>query len=185
MATFSAKYELNQDALAQEYLQMVSEAGLKGGMLPVKQVEVLDSIQMKCQIPLCESYGERMCPPNVPPLETFRRSLQDYESVFILALEVPLAQTQGHGPELRLDDFVRSSEAWALGKGCYWAFGLVGGSCYRCDSCDPSVPCTHPFLPRPSPEGMGIDITYLAREAGFTLSWPPGELINYFALFFL
>ncbi len=186
MATFLAKCGMDRDELAREYLQTVAQAGFKGNALPAKEVEVLDSIQLKCQIPLCESYGERrVCPPHLPPLETFRRALLDYETVFVLSMEVAVAEIRGHEPELRLDDFVRQSEGWALGKGCYWAFGLGGGSCYRCKSCNMSIPCPHPFLPRPSPEGLGIDITHLSRAAGYPINWPPGERVNYFGLFFL
>jgi predicted metal-binding protein len=185
MATYLTKYGLDQAPLAQEYLQTVRTAGLKGAVLPAGKVEVLESIQMKCQIPLCEHYGWRVCPPNLPPLAVFRRALADYEAVFVVVLEVPLAEVRGHEPDLRLDDFLQRSEGWALGKGCYWAFGLGSRSCYRCKRCDLSSPCPRPYVPRPSPEAMGIDITYLAREAGLPLHWPLGDDVTYYGLFFL
>lgn len=186
MRTYLAKHDLAASGLSEEYLKIVEEAGLKGASFPCERVVVQESIRLKCQIPFCEHYGQsRVCPPNLPDLSIFRQVLADYEWAFLLKLEVPLAEIKGHEPELALDDFIWRSESWAMGKGCYWAFGLVGGACYRCNNCSTAGKCPHPYRPRPSPEGMGIDVSYLAREVGLDLSWPPQGQAGYFGLFFL
>ena len=52
-----------------------------------------------------------------------------------------------------------------------------------CDECAPmGEPCRHPFKAHPSPEGFGIDITELARDAGVQVEWPPKEYVNFIGL---
>ena len=176
MISFIRQSKMEASELKAAYLRQVEKARLQGVCLPADKVEVRDAVRLRCQIPLCKHYGNnRVCPPFAPPLADFRRALADYELAFLLKLEVPLTKGRSREGELALDDFVFQSESWAFGQGCYWAFGLVGGACFRCESCDLTRPCPHPYRPRPAPEGMGIDITHLAREAGMAVVWPPGE----------
>jgi predicted metal-binding protein len=60
------------------------------------------------------------------------------------------------------------------------------GGCKLCSECAPrGEPCRHPFKARPSPEGFGIDITELAREAGVPVEWPPREVVSFIGLVFV
>jgi predicted metal-binding protein len=186
VATFTEIHRLDREAVVRDYLQLARDAAIQAVALSAGKIRVRSSVRMKCQIPLCEHYGtNRACPPLIPELATFREALQDYEWAFLLGLVVSREAVRGHEPELALDDFVCRSENWALGRGYYWGFGLTGGACYRCPRCEISRPCPFPFRQHPSPEGMGIDITMLAREVGWAVDWPPKDRVHYFALFFL
>ena len=85
--------------------------------------------------------------------------------------------------ELKLAEIVSALELAAFQHGYYLAMGLCVGGCKLCPECAPSgEPCRPPFKARPSPEGFGIDITGLAREAGVPMEWPPKKFVNFLGL---
>ena len=54
-------------------------------LLPVGDIITDERVRLKCQIPLCDSYGRNlMCPPFLPSVDEFRKALALYESAVII-----------------------------------------------------------------------------------------------------
>ena len=61
--------------------------------LPARAVVVDERVQLKCRVPLCESYGHNlMCPPNVPTPDETRAVLARYSDTLVLQQEIPMTQ---------------------------------------------------------------------------------------------
>jgi predicted metal-binding protein len=146
-------------------------------VIPVSSIVIDERVRLKCLIPLCEKYNQNlMCPPNLPSVEEFRRSLKKYsEALFVqLAFEkrgkISKAEVRRYG--LLLHEIIHRLERKALSFGHPLAAGLIGGSCKLCRKCvGPSGPCRHPLMARPSMEGMGIDVTRTAKKIGLTFDF--------------
>lgn len=156
--------------------------------LDVKKIIPRQSIRMKCQIPLCRHYGVcKICPPQIPGVEEFKEALKSYEGAFIIVYKERLKTEEeykkDYASELKLGEIVNALEAAAFSLGYYEAMGLGIGGCKLCPTCAPvGEPCRHPRKARPSPEGLGVDITELAREAGVPVEWPPKKYIHLLGL---
>lgn len=156
--------------------------------LNIDKINPMQSIRLKCQIPLCEYYDVcKTCPPNISSVAEFKEALLGYSSAFLVVLREKIQNLdlyrQDFSAELKLADIVSDLELSAFENGLYQAIGLSVGGCKLCDTCTPQgEPCRYPFKARPSPEGFGIDITELAREAGVDVEWPPKEYINFIGL---
>ena len=166
------------------FLTLQEEAAKKGvQVIPLKMHElpVHEGVRLKCLAPLCEFYGVcRVCPPHLPSVSEFRRALTYFSQAYLLVLRyAAVGREEVAKPEIELLHAVHALEKAALQNGYYRAMGLAVGGCKLCTNCAPlNEPCRHPFLARPSPEGLGIDLTLLARRKGLPLSWPPsGEYL--------
>jgi len=54
-------------------------------VFPARQVIVDERVRAKCQIPLCPHFGRCLtCPPNLPTVEEFRKTLGRYETALLL-----------------------------------------------------------------------------------------------------
>ena len=154
--------------------QLQSEAiqlgATKARVIPLSSIVIDERVRLKCLIPLCDKYNQNlMCPPRLPSVEEFRKSLKKYsEALFIqLAFEkkgkVSKAEMRRHG--LRLHKIIHQLERKALSLGYPFAAGLIGGSCKLCRKCvGPHHPCRYPLMARPSIEGMGIDVIQTAQK---------------------
>jgi predicted metal-binding protein len=156
--------------------------------LEINKISPRQSIRLKCQVPLCEYYDVcKTCPPNIPDVMEFREALQSYSKAFLVVLREKIKSIDDYrkdfSAELKLAEIVSELELSAFQHGFYQALGLGVGGCKLCHECTPrGEPCRHPFKARPSPEGFGIDITELAREAGVAVEWPPKEFVNFIGL---
>ncbi len=156
--------------------------------LDVKKINPMESIRLKCLVPLCEFYDAcKICPPNIPGVAEFREALQSYSRAFLVVLREKIINIEDYhtdySAELKLAETVSALELAAFQQGYYLALGLGVGGCKLCPECaPPGEPCRHPFKARPSPEGFGIDITGLARQAGVALEWPPKEYVSFLGL---
>jgi predicted metal-binding protein len=156
--------------------------------LDVKKINPMESIRLKCLVPLCEFYDAcKICPPNIPGVAEFREALESYSQAFIVVIREKIRDIDDYredfSSELKLAETVSALELTAFQQGYYLALGLGVGGCKLCPECAPAgEPCRHPFKARPSPEGFGIDITGLAREAGVPLEWPPKEYVSFLGL---
>jgi predicted metal-binding protein len=156
--------------------------------LETAKIQCSQSMRLKCQVPLCEYYDVcKTCPPNIPSVADFREALLSYSKAFLVVLREKIQNIddyrQDFSAELKLADIVSELELAAFQHGSYQAIGLSVGGCKLCDKCAPrGEPCRHPFKARPSPEGFGIDITQLARDAGVAVEWPPKEFVNFLGL---
>jgi predicted metal-binding protein len=156
--------------------------------LDVKKIKPIQSVRLKCQIPLCEYFEVcKVCPPHIPGVAEFREALQSYGNAFLVVLREKIKNIEVYrkdfSAELKLVEIVSDLELSAFQHGFYNTIGLCVGGCKLCDQCTPSgEPCRHPFKARPSPEGFGIDITELAREVGVPVEWPPKEYVSFLGL---
>ncbi|MBC8440051.1 MAG: DUF2284 domain-containing protein [Deltaproteobacteria bacterium] len=156
--------------------------------LDIKKICPMQSIRLKCQIPLCEYYDVcKTCPPHIPGVVEFKEALLSYSLAFLVVLREKIKSIddfrKDFSAELKLAEIVSDLELSAFQHGFYQALGLGVGGCKLCETCAPrGEPCRHPFKARPSPEGFGIDITELAREAGVEVEWPPKQYVNFIGL---
>jgi predicted metal-binding protein len=156
--------------------------------LDIKKINPMQSIRLKCQVPLCEYYDVcKTCPPHIPEVAVFREALLSYSKAFLVVLREKIKDIDDYrtdfSAELKLADIVSDLELAAFQHGFYQALGLCVGGCKLCDECAPQgEPCRHPFKARPSPEGFGIDVTELAREVGVAVEWPPKKFVNFIGL---
>ena len=156
--------------------------------LDIKKIRPKQSIRLKCLVPLCEYYDVcKTCPPNIPGVSEFKEALLSYSMAFLVVLRKKIKNIddfrKDFSAELKLAQIVSDLELSAYQQGFYQALGLNVGGCKLCNTCAPKgEPCRHPFKARPSPEGFGIDITQLAREAGLAIEWPPKQTINFLGL---
>ena len=144
----------------------------KAKVIPVSSIVIDERVRLKCLIPLCDQYNRHlMCPPNLPSVEQFRKSLRKYSKALFVQLslgksgKVSKAEIRRYG--LFLHHIIHQLERKALFLGYPLAMGLIGGSCKLCRECaGPAGPCRHPLMSRPSIEGMGIDVIHTAKRIG-------------------
>ena len=156
--------------------------------LEINKIIPSQSMRLKCQVPLCEYYDVcKTCPPNIPGVAEFREALLSYSKAYLVVLREQIKNINDYredfSAELKLAEVVSDLELSAFQYGFYQALGLSVGGCKLCRECTPrGEPCRHPFKARPSPEGFGIDITELAREAGVEVEWPPKKYVSFIGL---
>lgn len=158
------------------FRQLQSEAiqlgATKAKLIPVPSIVIDERVRLKCLIPLCDQYNRHlMCPPNLPSVEEFRKSLKRYSKALFVQLsfgktgKVSKVEIRRHG--LLLHKIIHQLERKALSLGYPLAAGLIGGSCKLCRECaGPAGPCRRPLMSRPSIEGMGIDVIHTAKKIG-------------------
>ncbi|MGZ3589132.1 MAG: DUF2284 domain-containing protein [Thermodesulfobacteriota bacterium] len=158
------------------FRQLQSEAiqlgATKAKVIPVSSIVIDERVRLKCLIPLCDKYNRHlMCPPNLPSVEEFRKSLKKYSKALFVQLsfgksgKVSNAEIRRYG--LFLHQIIHQLERKALFLGYPLAAGLIGGSCKLCRECvGPAGPCRRPLMSRPSIEGMGIDVIHTAKKIG-------------------
>lgn len=165
---------------------MGQEEGAITAVVDPTEIEVRESVRLKCLIPLCEYYGVcKVCPPYLPSLEFVRAALQFYHTGLLVALKYPLATQEelqrfrtDFEPELKLLRLVHRLEKMAQDEGFREAISLAVGGCKLCPECTPpGTACRHPYEARPSPEGLGIDVTGLAIKSGIIVQWPPKDQV--------
>ncbi len=152
--------------------QAIQLGATKAKLIPVSYIVIDERVRLKCLIPLCDKYNRHMmCPPNLPSVEEFRKSLQKYSRALFVQLSlrktgrVSKAEIQRYG--VSLHQIIHQLERQALFLGYPLAAGLIGGSCKLCRECvGPAGPCRRPLMARPSIEGMGIDVIRTAKRIG-------------------
>jgi predicted metal-binding protein len=165
-----------------------NEYGIDLVPLKIKEIPVHEGVRLKCLVPQCEYYGNcRICPPNLPPLNEIRAALKYFSRGYLAVLKCPaVKREEADKIEMILLEAVGQMEKICWTRGYYRAMGLVVGGCKLCPSCAPlGEPCRHPYRARPSPEGLGIDLTLLARKKNIPLQWPPEKEMVFLGLLVL
>ncbi len=139
-------------------------------------VIVDERVRLKCQIPLCETYGKNlMCPPYISSVNDFRQALAQYDQALLVQVSAPLhGKNRGRAKEIFdparvLHELINLGERLCFESGWRFATGLIGGTCRLCEECivmEPEGHCRHPFRARPSMEAMGIDVIGTIEKAG-------------------
>ena len=148
-------------------------------VIKAADVVVDERVRLKCQIPLCDSYGKNlMCPPYLPSVMDFRDALARYDRALLVQLSVPLHKKskdrtkEVFDPARVLHELINLGERLCFEAGHRFATGLIGGCCRLCEVCivmEPEGHCRHPFRARPSMEAMGIDVIGTLETAGLPL----------------
>ena len=166
--------EKTVERLQREAIQL---GATKAKVIPSSSVVIDERVRLKCLIPLCDKYNQNlMCPPNLPSVEEFRKSLKKYSKAMYVQLafekqgKVSKAEIRRYG--LRLHKIIHELERKALSLGYPLAAGLIGGSCKLCRKCvGPAGLCKHSLMARPSMEGMGIDVIQTAKKIGLSFDF--------------
>ena len=182
-------------------LKKVIDTLRKKGASEVKLINASDVIvdervRIKCQIPICETYGKNlMCPPYLPSVKEFRAALAHYDKALLVQLSVPLhKKTKGRtkaifDPARVLHELVNLGERLCFESGYRFATGLIGGCCRLCEECivmEPEGHCRHPFRARPSMEAMGIDVIGTLEKTGLPiLRFPVTDNVTWTGLILL
>lgn len=182
-------------------LRKVIDTLKKKGASEVKIINAADvvvdeRVRLKCQIPICDSYGKNfMCPPYLPSVMDFRDALARYDRALLVQLSVPLhKKTKGRtkaifDPARVLHELINLGERLCFEAGFRFATGLIGGCCRLCEVCivmEPEGYCRHPFRARPSMEAMGIDVIGTLENAGLPLlRFPVQEKVTWTGLILL
>jgi len=153
-------------------------------IVPVHEIVLDERVILKCQVPLCNEYGNHLlCPPNSPSLAQFREVLKKYSNALLIQLRTPTDQLSSKSEESRkkaiyaraneLHEIVNGVEKVAQELQFTFAAGFIGGACKLCDPCvgvKSGRPCKYPFKARPSMEAVGIDVHLTAQRAGLGFS---------------
>lgn len=156
-------------------------------VLAAADVLVDDRVRLKCQVPLCDSYGRNYtCPPHVPPLSEIRAALARYETGLLVLVNDALEGEDGdpfRGAR-RLHELIHLGEKEAFTMGYRFAMGLIGGCCRLCETCAAVTgeACRFPFRARPSMESMGIDVGGTAETAGMSIAFPVRDRVSWIGL---
>ncbi len=60
-------------------------------LIDISNIVIDERVRLKCQVPICDSYGKNlMCPPYVPTVAEFRKALKLYSSAILLQVTAEL-----------------------------------------------------------------------------------------------
>ncbi|MEW6244257.1 MAG: DUF2284 domain-containing protein [Bacillota bacterium] len=156
--------------------------GARARVMPASQVVVDARVRLKCLVPRCDSYGHNlMCPPHLPGVDEFTECLERYD--FAVIIQVSGDSARYAELARRLHEVVGRVEKQAMEMGYHLSAGFIGGACRLCDECvGPGARCRHPFLARPSMEGMGVNVSSTVAKVGYEVKFPVGDGINWYGM---
>jgi predicted metal-binding protein len=134
--------------------------------MAVADVVAAEWVRMKCLYGCDEPGLYRTCPPNLPPVETTRRLLAEFERAILLEVG-PIVGEERSDPESdRINQAALALERELFLAGHYKAWKMGAGPCDICAACTSGEPCPTPEKARPSMEGCGLDVFATVRNAG-------------------
>jgi len=194
-------------------LKEIAQAAKKFGATDSKIIDtdaiVIDErVRLKCEIPRCSNFNQHlMCPPNLMPVNEFRKVVKMYEKALIVQIEADYDSSDKSDQSLTselceelerkydssdseqdLHMLINMLETYAFKKGFYLSVGLIGGECLLCKECvtpHSGQPCRHPFESRPSMEAMSIDVLRTCRNAGLPLKLSSKQKVRWTGLVLL
>jgi len=172
------------DRFGQLIKKAIERGATKAKIIPVHEIVLDERVILKCQVPLCNEYGNHLlCPPNSPSLKQFREVLKKYSNALLIQLRTPMDQLGSKFEGSRknviyegaheLHEVVNIVEKAAQELDFIFAAGFIGGACKLCDPCvgvKSGRACKYPFKARPSMEAVGIDVYLTAQRAGLEFS---------------
>jgi predicted metal-binding protein len=187
----------DREKVLEGIMSLLKEHGASAvALVDSDDIVVDERVRLKCQVPVCDSYGKNlMCPPYVPSVADFREALKNYCRGILIQVSDDLNETYANAPSeevflpaRRLHELVNVGEREAFTAGFRFAAGFIGGCCRLCDECvvlQGGTSCRFPFKARPSMEAMGIDVTATAEKAGLPLSFPIRNKVTWTGLILL
>ncbi len=129
-------------------------------MVSPAEVVTAPWVRLKCQFG-CGGYGQCLvCPPFTPTPDQMRMVLDSYRRAILIHFD---AKTSVKAAIADLERTIFLRGAWK-------AFGLGGGPCHFCRTCElQTKECRHPDQARPSMEACGIDVFSTVRKAGLPI----------------
>lgn len=128
-------------------------------------------VRMKCRYG-CDEYGRTAtCPPNVPPLPECRAFFQDYRLAAVFHFSIQLEKPEDRHDWTKKHNLkLLELEKQIFISGYRKAFLLFLDSCGLCENCvEVKEKCKQPYLSRPTPEGMGVDVFATVRPLGYPI----------------
>jgi len=185
----------------------INSGANRAKMIDTKLITIDERVQLKCRYPPCINYGKNlMCPPYTPTAKEFEGIVAKYKNAMLIQVDAPIpdaVKTRIEKDEAKLTELIQEGELqvtsnakliedWkkfhalvsniereSFKNGYYLSLGLIMGNCRLCDTCDPKLPCKHPYESRPSMEAMGIDVFKTAKNAGLSFEWNTKNNITY------
>jgi predicted metal-binding protein len=155
-------------------------------IVTASMIKLDERVRAKCIAPKCNWYGTNVnCPPYLPDVDFWRKTLGKYRHAILFKLEIPLKKLLNAKTDrtyrLKVFEIASKVEAAAFYDGYYLALGLASGPCKpafcpdeSCVALTLGVPCKYDLRSRPSMEGIGIDVFSLAFKMGWDI-YPLGK----------
>jgi predicted metal-binding protein len=170
--------------------QLQDQGASHAKLIDARNIIVDERVRLKCQIPICDSYGKNlMCPPYVPSVSAFREALALYHQAILIQTTATIPQNisleskdAAYISAKKLHELVHFAEKKAFEHQFRFATGLIGGCCRLCDECVAVRKgrfCRHPFKARPSMEAMGIDVVGTVMNGGLSVVFPISETVTW------
>jgi len=195
-------------------MEKLTEIAVKIGassakIIDVKDVVVDERVRLKCAVPRCHGYGNCLvCPPHTMSVPEFREILKRYKKALVVQIESHLnsldksensglsdpklikEQMDLHRPiRMKFNDLMNNIEKEAFKLGFPFAAAFGAGKCDLCGEAGclgmADGICRHPFSARPAMEGMGIDVTKTALNAGLSVELSSATSVKYTGLMLL
>ena len=176
---------LQQDL--EKYKQRAIELGATDAKIITTDMILIDErVRAKCIIPLCRGYGTSAhCPPHAMDLDLMRKVVKNFRYAIFYMMRIPSPEIAGPDyrkkrlgapASIKLLEIAAKVESEAFYDGYYLATALTGGPCQpylcpdkECSALIPGQGCRHPFIARPSMEGVGINAYLLATKVGWDI----------------
>lgn len=141
-------------------------------------LEPEERIRNYCRQNQCGIYGKNyMCPPYIGTLADIGKKLRGYHRGLLFQYSVPLdVKNDTEGLVRSKLDFHRKIlelEKFLTDTGIEKPWGLIGGSCGLCDTCNvlTGKPCVYPEKARASLEAIGLSVEALLERLGIKLEF--------------
>ncbi|HSV42173.1 MAG TPA: DUF2284 domain-containing protein [Methanomassiliicoccales archaeon] len=173
----------------------LARGATKAAVINVSSVVTDIRVGMKCQVPICKSYGNcLMCPPYVLSPADFAAVLTKYSDALLIQWAfAPDKEVLDSLKGITIADIdsneryesamkaafrmmaeqLNDLEGEAMRMGFRFATAFGGGPCCLCDECvGGDGKCRHPFKARPGMEAVGIDVIATCEKGGLPIRYP-------------
>jgi predicted metal-binding protein len=164
-------------SLISENRQILDEIFKKKGYTDYKWIDpkkiiVAQWVRMKCKFG-CGEYGHGgACPPNTPSVAECEQFFNEYSDAIILHFEGTMDKPEDrHAWSRKINAKLVKLEREVFLTGYERAFLLFMDSCCFCKECTGDrQTCKEPFMARPAPEAMAVDVYSTVRQYGFPIN---------------
>ena len=181
---------LQQDL--EKYRKKALELGATDAKIITTDMILIDErVRAKCIVTICSSLGANPnCPPYAMDLDLVRKVVNNFRYAIFYMIKVPSREIAGSeykekklGARSAMKNWEISAklESEAFYDGYHLAMAFAGGLCnpYLCPNEDCSAlvrgqSCRHPYIARPSMEGVGMNAYTMAAKVGWDI-YPIGR----------
>lgn len=151
--------------------EAVSLGATQAGWLPTDVIRFLPEVRDMCAADKCRSFGRNWgCPPGCGDLAACEAHVKSYKQgllfTYAAMMEDPFDYEAVQEGAERIQEL--GDELWkkleASGVSRLWL--LTPGGCNICKKCNYPEPCLHPERCKSSPEGQGMWVSEICKQAG-------------------